>query len=152
MNTDETLQMHSKDSEHTEAIGEKIGRQLRGGEVIELMSDLGGGKTTFVRGLARGMGSTDTVASPTFMICKQYRAGKLTLYHYDFYRLIEPGIMEHELHEGLADPHAVIVVEWADIIADILPKQRITITIRNVSEHERQLAIKAPKSIFDSIA
>ncbi|MCX6727274.1 MAG: tRNA (adenosine(37)-N6)-threonylcarbamoyltransferase complex ATPase subunit type 1 TsaE [Candidatus Saccharibacteria bacterium] len=151
MNTDVTLQHLSKNSENTEAIGEKIGKLLRGGEVIELMSDLGGGKTTFVRGLARGMGSTDTVASPTFMICKQYRADALTLYHYDFYRLSEPGIMEHELQEGLSDPHAVIVVEWADIVADILPKERITITIKNVSEHERQLSIKAPKAILDSI-
>ncbi len=144
--------MQSKNSDHTEAIGEKIGRQLHGGEVIELMSDLGGGKTTFVRGLARGLGSTDTVASPTFMICKQYSAGKNTLYHYDFYRLSEPGIMEHELQEGLSDPNAIIVVEWADIVADVLPKNRITISIATTSETERKITIQGPQSIIDALS
>lgn len=144
--------MHSKNSEHTEEIGKKIGRLLQGGEVIELMSDLGGGKTTFVRGLARGLGSTDTVASPTFMICKQYSAGKLTIYHYDFYRLSEPGIMEHELQEGLSDPNAIIIVEWADIVADILPKNRITLSIAATSESERTLTIKAPQTIVEALS
>ncbi len=144
--------MQSKNSEQTEAIGEKIGKQLHGGEVIELMSDLGGGKTTFVRGLARGLGSSDTVASPTFMICKQYNAGKITLYHYDFYRLSEPGIMEHELQEGLSDPNAIIVVEWADIVADILPKNRITISIAATSETERMITIQGPQIILDAVS
>lgn len=104
---------------------------MQGGEVIELASDLGGGKTTFVCGLARGMGSRDAVRSPSFTLRNEYhaKAKGLTLYHFDFYRLAEPGIMRDELTEVLADPKAVVVVEWGDIVEGVLPRQRINIKI-----------------------
>lgn len=132
----------STSSDETEKLGEVIGKKLKGGEIIELSSDLGGGKTTFVRGLAKGMGSLDTVASPTFMICKQYRSNELKMYHYDFYRLNEPGIISHELEEGIHDPKAIVVVEWADIIKNILPKEKISITIKAKSENTRDIEIR----------
>lgn len=127
-----------------------MGKNLRGGEVIELVSDLGGGKTTFVRGLALGMGSTDKVASPTFTVSKEYHSPKLRLVHYDFYRLTDPGIMQFELAETLSDPNSVAVIEWADIVHDILPESRVTINIKSVSggsENARQLEVSYPPEL-----
>ncbi len=120
---------------------------MRGGEVIELVSDLGGGKTTFVRGLAAGMGSRDSVHSPSFTLSNQYRAGKRTLHHFDFYRLAEPGIMRDELAEVLADPDAVVAVEWADIVADVLPATRVTVRIKAVAETSREFTFEYPDTL-----
>lgn len=128
-------------------LAEGVGPKLRGGEVIELVSDLGGGKTTFVRGLAGGMGSPDAVRSPSFTLGNQYRAGKMTLYHFDFYRLFEPGIMHDELAEVLADPKAVVVVEWGKIVKDILPAKRLTITLRATGDKSRELTFTYPESL-----
>lgn len=120
---------------------------MRGGEVIELISDLGGGKTTFARGLAHGMGSKDNVHSPSFTLNNQYQADKLTLYHFDFYRLFEPGIMRDELAESLADPEAVVVVEWGKIVEDVLPAKRLTVRIRVLEENRRELTFNYPDSL-----
>lgn len=143
MNTVKTWQYESKSSGDTEQLAAKIGARLTGGEVIELRSDLGGGKTVFVRGLARGMGSSDTVASPSFTISRQYQATKLKLHHYDFYRLSEPGIMARELAEVMTDPLAVIVVEWSDIVMSVLPPDRLSVTIIPTSGNGRQLQFTA---------
>jgi len=120
---------------------------MRGGEVIELISDLGGGKTTFVRGLARGLGSSDPVRSPSFTLNNRYKAGKLILNHFDFYRLKEPGIMRDELAEVLADPESVTVVEWGEMVRDVLPDKRLTIKIRSLSETGRELIFEYPPEL-----
>ena len=125
----------------------RIGRELRGGEVIELLSDLGGGKTAFVRGLARGMGSSDMVRSPSFTLSNQYQAGKLTLYHFDFYRLDTPGIMERELAEILEDPHAVVVIEWGGSAAAVLPPDRLMVQIKPTGETSRQFHFSCPNNL-----
>ena len=138
------ITLRTGSAEATETLGERVGAAVRGGEVIELVSDLGGGKTTFVRGLARGFGSTAHVSSPTFTISQEYKAGGRMLYHFDFYRLHEAGIMADELSEAAHDPSAVVVVEWGDIVADVLPADRITITIRAVTEHEREFIVSLP--------
>jgi tRNA threonylcarbamoyladenosine biosynthesis protein TsaE len=141
------LAIKSTNSNETEQIGEQIGRALKGGEVIELVSDLGGGKTTFVRGLAKGMGSTDNVASPTYTIRREYRTQDLTMHHFDFYRLQEPGVVQHELQEAIDDPSGVVVVEWADIVKGVLPKNRLTIHIKTTGETTRELQIKFTKEL-----
>ena len=125
----------------------KIGSRLRGGETIELVSDLGGGKTAFVCGLAKGMGSDDMVRSPSFTLSNQYRARALTLYHFDFYRLDEPGIMRRELAEILEDPKAVVAVEWANAVTDVLPADRLTVRIKAISDTGRQLRLSYPKKL-----
>jgi len=134
----------TKSPEATESLGEQVGRALRGGEVIELISDLGGGKTVFVRGLARGMGSVDKVSSPTFTISQEYKIGDRTLYHFDFYRLGEAGIVADELGEVVGDQAATVVVEWGEIVHDVLPRERLTITITATGETERDLLFTYP--------
>ncbi|MDB5170302.1 MAG: hypothetical protein JWN82_698 [Candidatus Saccharibacteria bacterium] len=106
--------------------------------MIELVSDLGGGKTTFVRGLAKGIGSSDLVSSPTFTLSNVYKGTKLTINHFDFYRLAKPGIMREELAEVLTDPQAVTVIEWADIVHDVLPQERLTMHITATGEASRR--------------
>jgi tRNA threonylcarbamoyladenosine biosynthesis protein TsaE len=142
-----TRQIHSNSPEETEKLAEAVGKKLCGGEVIELVSDLGGGKTAFVRGLARGMGSTDHVASPTFTISREYRADGLTLHHFDFYRLHEPGIMSAELAEVLADPKAVVAVEWSDIVQHVLPERRLTVRLSLTGENSRRLELAYPSEL-----
>lgn len=147
MNTDMTWETSTTDSETTVQLADAIGKQLKGGEVIELKSDLGGGKTTFVRGLAKGMGSDDHVASPTFTISREYHGPKLTLYHFDFYRLNDAGIVAHELAEYVGDPYAVVVVEWADIVHKVLPPEHFSITIQSTGENTRHISCTYPESL-----
>lgn len=125
----------------------KIGRRLQGGETIELIGDLGAGKTAFVRGLADGMGSDDDVRSPSFTLSNEYKAGKLTLHHFDFYRIQEPGILRQELAEVLQDPDAAVVVEWADTVRSILPDDRLTIRITPGGHIDRRFEFSYPGSL-----
>ncbi|HET9721853.1 MAG TPA: tRNA (adenosine(37)-N6)-threonylcarbamoyltransferase complex ATPase subunit type 1 TsaE [Candidatus Saccharimonadales bacterium] len=136
-------QTSSTSSADTESLGELLGRNLSGGEIIELRSDLGGGKTTFVRGLVRGAGSQDRVASPTFTFNKVYKAGKLTIYHFDFYRLDDPGILKEQLAETLDDKRNITLIEWADIVSDVLPNERLSIEFKPTatSPDEREITI-----------
>jgi tRNA threonylcarbamoyladenosine biosynthesis protein TsaE len=120
---------------------------LRGGEVIELVSDLGGGKTTFVRGLARGAQSQDKVASPTFTISKLYQTDKFQIHHFDFYRLHEPGVVADELSELVGDPKVVVVIEWADVVQHVLPQKRLTVKFALTPEGSRQLTFTSRRGL-----
>jgi tRNA threonylcarbamoyladenosine biosynthesis protein TsaE len=140
-------QTMSDNAAQTEELGERLGRVLQGGEVIELVSDLGGGKTTFVRGLVRGLQSADKVASPTFTISKLYRAGDLEVHHFDFYRLQEAGIMAEELAEVAGDTKAIVVVEWGDVVQHVLPAERLTLSIKQTPSGSRQLLFQCPESL-----
>lgn len=157
MSVDVTLEFLSDGQVRTELIGEEIGRGLRGGEVFDLSSDLGGGKTTFVRGLAKGAGSSDQVASPTFTVSKLYDAQKLHIHHFDFYRLHEAGIMSHEVAELMQDTANVVVVEWSDVVEEVLPPSRVSVTLERVKsgEDDRRITIKAPAKLaylFENIS
>jgi len=124
------------------ALGNTLGQRLRGGEVIELIGDVGAGKTTLTRAIASGMGIEAPIQSPTFTIVNRYETSHgVILAHYDFYRLDDAGLMRNELHEALSSEGTVTIIEWGDIIADILPEDRLTITIESISETARQLSI-----------
>jgi len=126
----------------TQALAQVMGEVIKGGDVIELTSDLGGGKTTFMKGFARGMGVTEVVQSPTFNISLIHKGGRgLELHHFDFYRLHEPGVMRAELAESLAQPNAVVAIEWSDIVHDILPAQRITVHLTVPQDETRVIKI-----------
>lgn len=93
------------------------------------------------------MGSQDNVHSPSFTITNQYQAGQLTLYHFDFYRLKEPGLMRDELAEVVGDPKAVVAVEWAGIVEDVLPANRLIINIKVTGDSKRQFNFSYPVSL-----
>jgi len=130
-----------------------LGSQLTGGEVIELRSDLGGGKTTFVRGLVRGTGSQDRVSSPTFTLSRIYKAGKFDIHHFDFYRLEAAGVLADQLAEAVSNQQ-VIVVEWAKIVENVLPDDRLTIefTATAAGPDDRQITFLYPENYREIIA
>lgn len=139
MSTVQILKIVSLDSDATSAIGEKLGHNAHGSEVFLLVSDLGGGKTTLVKGLARGLGSKDQVGSPSFTLNRQYNCrGGLCLQHFDFYRLHEAGVLGQELDEFLNDEKTVVAIEWGDIVRGNLPSKRLEITIEKTAEDENK--------------
>ena len=124
--------------------GAKLGALLVGGEIIELVGDVGAGKTTLTKGIAKGLGVDEDVQSPSFTISRVYdgRDG-LTLAHYDFYRLQDAGVMADELHETVHTPTAVTIIEWADIVSGVLPAERLSIHISPLSEEARKVELRA---------
>jgi tRNA threonylcarbamoyladenosine biosynthesis protein TsaE len=137
--------------QETKALAEKIARTLNGGEVFELVGDVGAGKTTFTKGLAAGLAVDDEVQSPSFTISRVYDArDDLQLVHYDFYRLTDPGIMADELSEMVADPKTITIIEWADIVEGVLPDGRYTISFASPTETTRVITL--PDSLGKAIA
>lgn len=126
-----------KNEAHMRKIGEQLGTCLRGGEVIELIGDVGAGKTTLVKGIGTGLRVDDDVQSPSFTISRVYAArDDLELHHYDFYRLQDAGVMKYELAESIQSPQAVTVIEWAGTVEDVLPQDHIVIRLNYVPEGE----------------
>lgn len=133
------------DEAQTLELGNILGKNLRGGEVIELIGDLGGGKTTLTRGIVAGTGSKDHVNSPTFTISNIYHAQKYSIYHFDFYRIGEAGLIEHELEEVLSNHKAVILIEWSDVVKHVLPENHVTIHCVITHDEGREFTIHYPK-------
>ena len=144
MNTEMTLSKKCDSLEDTLMLGELLGRACRGGEVFELISDLGGGKTSLVHGMARAFGVEDQVTSPTFSINNTYMSDSLTLQHFDFFRLTKSGVVGEELKEYLGDKDSIVVIEWGEIVHDILPIDRVTIHIWTTDVEKRLFEIKYP--------
>ena len=134
--------MQIKSEQEMIAFGEKIGTSLKAPAVIELVGDVGVGKTTFVRGLAKGLGVSAAITSPSFTISKEYQGDGVRLVHYDYYRLNDPGLMADDLAESISDENTVTVVEWGDSIKNLLPKNHQTITIKYVDEATREVSVK----------
>lgn len=132
----------SHNERETLEIGKTTGESLVGGEVITLSGDLGAGKTVFAKGIALGLGINDTIVSPTFTLMNEYR-GRLSLYHYDAYRL--KGSDEAEaagLTEYFGDSRGVCVIEWWRNIADALSSyKKIFIKIEQIDEETRTIEI-----------
>jgi len=123
--------------------GESIGLLLNGGEIIELIGDVGSGKTTLAKGIAVGLGVKEYVQSPSFTINRVYKGrNNLTLVHYDFYRLDKAGIMANELQEVILDSNTVTIIEWAGVVEGVLPKDRLSIQLTSTSENSRKLVMK----------
>ena len=123
-------------------LGEQIGRQLKGGEVIQLIGDIGAGKTTLTKGIALGLDVDEDVQSPSFTISRVYDARDgLRLAHYDFYRLQDPGILRDELQESESAADIVTIIEWADIVEDVLTYGHESIRITSTSDDTRNVEI-----------
>lgn len=127
--------------------GREMAHSLELPAVIELVGDVGVGKTTFTRGLAEGLGIQEAVTSPSFTISKRYNfalpdSGNGELVHYDFYRLDDPGIMRDELAETIAVPNSVVVVEWGGDVTELLPKHKIRLEISLVADGTREVIVK----------
>ena len=121
--------IETKNARETYEVGEKIGRQVRAGQVYTLVGDLGVGKTVFTQGVASGLGITEPVSSPTFTIIQEYEEGRLPFYHFDVYRI---GCIEEMDEIGYEDyfyGNGICLIEWANLIEEIIPEDAISITI-----------------------
>jgi tRNA threonylcarbamoyladenosine biosynthesis protein TsaE len=139
------------------AFGAKIGALLKGGEIIELVGDIGAGKTTLAKGIASGLEIDEDVQSPTFTISRVYDGrNNLQLAHYDFYRLPDAGIMADELHEMLHEPHVITIIEWAEVVSGVLPDDCLVVHITSPSETDRRIELTAggekSKSLLEKLS
>ena len=120
----------------TEAAGEALGRSLSPGAVLAYRGDLGMGKTAFTRGLARGLGYTGRVTSPTFTIVNEYEGGRLPLFHFDMYRLEDSDALFDIRWEDYLGRGGVCAVEWSERVDDALPEDTLFVTIARHPEHD----------------
>ena len=142
------MQFITKSPEETELLGQKLGAVLRGGEVIAYRGDLGAGKTAFTRGLARGLGISMRVTSPTYTIVNEYTGGRLPLFHFDMYRLgssdelFDIGWEDYLLRGG------VCAVEWSENVADAM-QDAVTVSIEKTGDDERRITIEGGEDYAD---
>ena len=134
--------------EETQKVAYAIGKWVKPGMILTLEGDLGAGKTTFTKGLAKGLDIKRNVNSPTFTIIKEYQ-GRLPLYHMDVYRL-ENGADEIGLDDYLYG-EGVCVIEWASMIEDILPKERLDIKVYREGENDRRIELTPVGEFYESI-
>ncbi|SCW66360.1 tRNA threonylcarbamoyladenosine biosynthesis protein TsaE [Ruminococcaceae bacterium YRB3002] len=138
-----TAVFNTTSSDQTEEFASRFAALLKAGDIITLDGDLGAGKTCFARGVARGMGSPSHVSSPTFTIVNEYEGGRLPVYHFDTYRLggcedfVMAGLDEYLWKDG------VCLIEWSDIIGDIIPGSAVRIRIEGTGD-VRRFVIECP--------
>lgn len=131
---EKTGEIDSYSAQDTFALGERLGKQARPGQVYTLIGDLGVGKTVFTQGFAAGLGITEPVNSPTFTILQSYEGGRLPFYHFDVYRIGDVEEMEEIGYEDCFYGNGVCLVEWADLIEEILPEHYTQIRLEKELE------------------
>lgn len=145
------LKYLTKSTEETSKIGEQLGKLVDIGNIICLSGDLGAGKTAFTKGIAKGLGVEDYVTSPTYTIINEYE-GRLPLYHFDVYRLNDVEEMYELGYEEYFFGDGVVVLEWADIVKEIIPKERLWITILNSKgDDSREIIMEATGEAYEKI-
>ena len=121
--------IETRSAEETFALGKKIREQARPGDVYTLVGDLGVGKTVFTQGLAEGLEITEPISSPTFTIVQVYEEGRLPFYHFDVYRIGDVEEMDEIGFEDYIYGEGVSLIEWSNLIEEILPEKKVKITI-----------------------
>lgn len=128
-------------AQETVDLGEKIGSLLKSGDVIAMTGTLAAGKTTITKGIAKALGITDVVTSPTFCLISEYEGTKMPLYHMDVYRLDGPEDFINLGVEDMLDGDGVCIVEWSEKVSSELPKRTIKIEITSLEDGSRQIKI-----------
>lgn len=142
-------QLETHSYEETETFGEKLSSYLKVGDVILMNGDLGVGKTTMTRGLARGLGIKKNVKSPTFTLIREYQDGKIPLYHMDAYRL-ESSPDEDLGFDEYFNGDGITIVEWPQFIKDEVPKDHMSINIKRINDDDRKIEIKLYGSKYEN--
>ncbi|MCI8836251.1 MAG: tRNA (adenosine(37)-N6)-threonylcarbamoyltransferase complex ATPase subunit type 1 TsaE [Ruminococcus sp.] len=140
--------LESKSPKETYQIGKRLGREAKAGEVYTLTGDLGVGKTKFTQGFAAGLGVTEPVNSPTFTILQIYESGRIPLYHFDAYRIGDIEEMEEIGFEEYVMGEGVSLIEWADLVEEILPSDCIRLRIEKDLERGfdyRKITLEVPE-------
>ncbi len=131
----------SHSPQQTEAFACEFAKTLRAGDVVALRGGMGAGKTAFVRGLARGLGVTSEVTSPTFALVHEHD-GRIPLYHFDMYRVTTLDDLYSTGFFDYLDTGAVLAVEWSEHIESVLPKNCITVILTRLSDTEREITVE----------
>ena len=126
--------IETNSAKETFLLGEKLGRQAAAGQIYTLNGDLGVGKTVFTQGVAAGLGIAEPVNSPTFTIIQEYEGGRLPFYHFDVYRIGDIEEMEQIGYDDYFFGEGVCLIEWAELIEELLPENIISITIEKNPE------------------
>ena len=134
--------------QQTEAVGQALAQRLRPGTVIAYRGGLGAGKTAFTRGLARGLGVTDSVTSPTYTIVNEYLSGKMPLFHFDMYRLDSSEELFDIGWEDYLERGGICAVEWSENVEDAM-EGAIRVNIENLDEDTRRITIEGGELIAD---
>ena len=129
LNAGETVRVESRSAEDTYELGRLLGEGGLPGQIYTLTGDLGVGKTVFTQGFARGLGILEPVNSPTFTILREYEEGRLPFYHFDVYRIADVEEMEEIGYEDCFYGGGICLIEWADLIQEILPEHSVQVTI-----------------------
>ncbi|MDY5628073.1 tRNA (adenosine(37)-N6)-threonylcarbamoyltransferase complex ATPase subunit type 1 TsaE [Limosilactobacillus coleohominis] len=137
-------QLTLNNSNETIALGKRMAADLRPGDVVVLNGDLGAGKTTFTKGIAKGLGIKEIIKSPTFTIIHEYQDGRIPLYHMDAYRLENGGAEDLGLDEYF-DGDGVSVVEWAQFAEDELPDEFLAITFKRTDDENKRILTFDPR-------
>lgn len=140
------MEYHTGSERETEAVGEALGKTIAPGTVIAFTGDLGAGKTAFTRGLARGLGLTERVTSPTFTIVNEYEGGRLPLFHFDMYRLESSEELFDIGWEDYISRGGVCAVEWSEKVADALEGAMRVDIRRGDRENERIITVTEGKA------
>lgn len=125
----------------TRAFGLELAEKLQPGDVIALVGDLGTGKTALTRYIAEGLGVTETISSPTFTIVKEYSSGRIPLFHFDVYRLSDGGELLDIGADEYLNGNGACIIEWADIVADVLPDDAIVIQLLYGENEGERIAV-----------
>ena len=123
------MKIETNSARATFELGKRLGEQARAGQIYTLVEDLGVGKTVFTQGMARGLGITEAVSSPTFTIVQEYQEGRLPFYHFDVYRIGDIEEMEELGYDDYFFGEGVCMIEWADLIGDLMPDHVIRVKI-----------------------
>ncbi len=134
-----TIQLNSEDD--TRKLGLEIAEAAEPGDVVALIGNLGTGKTALTKYIAEGLGINDEIISPTFTIVKEYRSGRIPLFHFDVYRLADGDELLDTGAEDYLDGNGLSVVEWADIVADVLPADSLVISLEYAEGNSRMATI-----------
>ena len=132
----------------TEAVGEALGKCLQPGTVLAYRGDLGAGKTAFTRGLARGLGATEQVTSPTYTIVNEYLSGRMPLFHFDMYRLASADDLFDIGWEDYLERGGVCAVEWSENVEEAL-ENAVFVTIEKTGEDSRQITVEGGADLAD---
>ncbi len=132
----------------TEKVGQRLGAVLQPGSVIAYTGDLGAGKTAFTRGLARGLGCSEIVTSPTYTIVNEYLSGRMPLFHFDMYRLASSDDLWDIGWEDYLERGGVCAVEWSENVADAL-EGAILVSIEKIGEESRRITIEGGENLAD---
>jgi len=133
-----------------EAFAKRLGQLVHGGDVICMTGDLGAGKTTFTQAFAKGLDVEDYVTSPTFTLIHEYD-GRVPLYHFDVYRINHVSEMEDLGYEEYFYGNGVCVIEWASLIEEVLPKDRLWIEIKVTGIESRQICVDSTNEYYDKM-